>query len=229
MFFLLLSIILLIFVNIYFVIFDKSKVLKWSFSISILFFLFISLSRFYLYGFVTKYDFFINNLFLNYRNIYLIKFFTFVTNFCSPIGIITSIILFSLFLIYKNKKKFLIPFIASCGLSSLSILILKNIYKRERPLLSVYLEDSFSFPSGHSVMAVALYGFIIYFFILNARKSSTKKILFLLGFIFIFLIGLSRLYLGVHYFSDIIGGFLIGLIWLILSFVYVSEKNCKIK
>lgn len=227
--FLLFFLILLIFINIYFIILDKSKILKWSFSVSILVFLFISLTRFYLEGFITKYDVFINNLFLNHRNIYLINIFSFITNFCSSFGIILSIILFSLFLIYKNKKQYLCSFISSCVLSSLSILILKNIYKRERPLLSVYLEDSFSFPSGHSVMAVALYGFIIYFIISQIKNIIIKRIVFIIGFIFILLIGLSRLYLGVHYFSDVIGGFLVGLIWLILSFVLMFRNNCKIK
>ena len=81
----------------------------------------------------------------------------------------------------------------------------------------MYLEKSFSFPSGHATIAVAFYGFIIYFLIKNVKSWNRKINIFFTGFILIILIGFSRLYLGVHFVSDVWAGYLIGAIWLIIG------------
>lgn len=96
--------------------------------------------------------------------------------------------------------------------------VIKFIVKRPRPdkIFHLVVETNYSFPSGHSMSAMAGYGL----FIIELKNSQWqyKKIgMFICG-LMIFLIGLSRIYLGVHYFSDVIGGFLLSLSYLL--FVY---------
>jgi undecaprenyl-diphosphatase len=106
----------------------------------------------------------------------------------------------------------------------------KFIFHRARPGVAIYPENSFSFPSGHATIAVAFYGFLTYALIRSSKKWKRKINIFFVGFILIFLIGFSRLYLGVHYFSDVWGGYLAGAIWLIIAISfseYFSYKKVK--
>ncbi len=131
------------------------------------------------------------------------------------------------FYIHKHTDKIL-PLFVSVGGSALTVFVLKNIFYLARPLEAVYLESGSSFPSGHATMAMALYGFLIYAIWSHSAEASRDKNRSLHKFLTIFLgilivlVGASRLYLGVHYFSDVLGGFAIGLIWIIAS---VKLKN----
>jgi undecaprenyl-diphosphatase len=101
--------------------------------------------------------------------------------------------------------------------SGLFTLIGKNVFQRARPAVALYKEASFSFPSGHAAIAVAFYGFLAYFLIKFIKKWKSKINIFLISLFVIFIIGFSRLYLGVHYFSDVWAGYLVGTIWLIIA------------
>ena len=94
--------------------------------------------------------------------------------------------------------------------------------KRPRPprRLQLVTETNYSFPSGHSMSAMVGYGF----FIIQLRKSDLKykKIWIGLCMVMIVLIGLSRIYLGVHYFSDVLGGYLIGLSYILFVYYHTS-------
>lgn len=109
------------------------------------------------------------------------------------------------------------PFLITvCG-SALTTYGLKTIFSRARPLAEAfYLERSFSFPSGHATAAVALYGFMLYT-IWKFDKHIFRKPFAIFLAVLIFLVGLSRLYLGVHYLSDVLAGFAIGFIWLFIG------------
>lgn len=94
---------------------------------------------------------------------------------------------------------------------------LKLLIRRERPtLLPIIDETGYSFPSGHAMVSIAFYGFIIYLVYKKIKNKKLKILLIILLSLLIILIGLSRIYLGVHYPSDIFGGFLIGFSYLIL-------------
>ena len=97
---------------------------------------------------------------------------------------------------------------------------LKLIFMRERPFeLMIITEDGYSFPSGHAMASLGFYGFIIYL-IWNMKCKKKFKVLttVLLSFLII-LIGISRIYLGVHYASDVLAGYLVSVAYLI---VYVQ-------
>ncbi|AFY57759.1 membrane-associated phospholipid phosphatase [Rivularia sp. PCC 7116] len=92
---------------------------------------------------------------------------------------------------------------------------LKNIFARVRPALWERIVDaaSYSFPSGHAMVSLVVYGFICYLLIANFRYWSS--ICLFLTTLLVLAIGFSRLYLGVHYPTDIIAGYAAGLVWLI--------------
>lgn len=95
---------------------------------------------------------------------------------------------------------------------------MKHYFSRVRPDDPVLRAAmGFSFPSGHAMSAMTFYGLIIYLIWKNVENVTFKWILTFLLIIFIHLIGFSRIYLRVHYASDVIGGFSLGLIWLVLS------------
>lgn len=95
-------------------------------------------------------------------------------------------------------------------------LILKEVVQRERPAESIRLvsETGYSFPSGHSMVAMAFFGFLLWM-VLHYEKDRIVKVFCTLGFAaVILLIGLSRVYLGVHYASDVLAGFCVTVVWL---------------
>ncbi|WP_051273273.1 phosphatase PAP2 family protein [Desulfotruncus alcoholivorax] len=97
---------------------------------------------------------------------------------------------------------------------------LKNFFHRSRPGENPLVPASgFSFPSGHALMGIVVYGclaLIIYSYF--RRSSSIRRLIALVAVVFIIMIGISRIYLGVHYPTDILGGYAVGLAWLNICF-----------
>lgn len=115
-----------------------------------------------------------------------------------------------IWLIYLSlkKKKEIIPFLITLFISILCILYLKPIFARPRPdILRLIPIDGYSFPSGHSIISAAFYGYLITYLLENKKP---KYLAFFIFLIFIFGIGFSRIYLGVHYFSDVLAGYSVG-------------------
>ena len=128
-----------------------------------------------------------------------------------------------IFLFFKNR---LIGISLGINIFLVSILnlLLKNIFLIPRPdTLRLILESGYSYPSGHTMSSFAFYGYLIYLIYKMMRPSIWKKILIILLILLILLIGFSRVYLGVHHFSDILGGYLISFAYLIL-FIKLSNK-----
>ena len=93
----------------------------------------------------------------------------------------------------------------------------KMAFHRPRPPVAEYIESTWSFPSGHATIATALYGFIIFLIWRFARNWKTGILTSSFLTLIILSIGFSRLYLGVHYLSDVWSGYLVGLLWLIIG------------
>ena len=137
-----------------------------------------------------------------------------VTNFGGEYCLIGLSIL--LLIVIKNKKIGIsIPL--NLGLSALLNITLKQILQRPRPIeYRVIDESGYSLPSGHSMVSMAFYGYLIYFIYKHIENKYIKWSLIILLSILIMSIGISRIYLGVHYTSDVIAGFLIALSYLII-------------
>ncbi len=144
----------------------------------------------------------------------------FITNFGGAIFLIVVTIV--LFILIKNKKIRLSIF---SNLVIITILnqLLKRILQRPRPTEYRIIEETgYSFPSGHSMISMAFYGYLIYLIYKYAKNKYVKWISIVLLSILICAIGISRIYLGVHYTSDVLGGFLISISYLI---IYISAVN----
>lgn len=149
----------------------------------------------------------------------------FFTNFGSTTYIVIICILLLLFFKYKKS---LINLYGVLITSTVINNVIKIIYRRPRPSwMGSFVdkfESTFSFPSGHSMAAMTLYGFLIYM-IYKSNMSKTFKILLIsLLSILILSIGVSRIYIGVHYFSDVITGFLCSII-IIYLYLKITKKH----
>jgi len=132
----------------------------------------------------------------------------------------------ALLLLYLKKYVYILALVVSLGGTALTIYFSKPHYQRARPdLFKYYDASSFSFPSGHSIIAVAFFGLLFYFLIRNIKRHIGYSLTGAL--IFINFIGFTRIYLGVHYFTDVIAGFALGAMWLMLAISIVEWENTK--
>ena len=162
------------------------------------------------------YEFIANN-FIRVSLTPIVKIFT---NFGSALFLLPVTIL--LCLILKNRK---IRFSILFNLIFITIInqVLKFIVQRPRPTDFKLIDESgYSFPSGHAMISVAFYGYLIYLIYKYIKNKIIKFLLISLLVILIIIIGVSRIYLGVHYTSDVLAGFLISLSYLIM---YISISN----
>lgn len=144
----------------------------------------------------------------------------FITNFGGATCLISIAII--LFVIIKDKK-IGISIILNLGIVTILNVLLKRILQRPRPEdFRIINESGYSFPSGHSMISMAFYGFIIYLIYKNVKNKYLKWTLITILGALIISIGISRIYLGVHYTSDVLAGFLIAISYLI---VYISIIN----
>ena len=122
----------------------------------------------------------------------------------------------------KNKLFLLTGIVGTAGLN----VILKHIIQRERPNINRLIpEKGYSFPSGHSMMSMAFYGMLIFLIFKYVKNTALKWTLIVILTILLSTIGITRIYLGVHYPSDVIGGFLVSLTYLfILTEIYNKVK-----
>lgn len=131
--------------------------------------------------------------------------------------IILSVVLTLLFYFKWAKKKIAMLIPANLVTVALINQILKLIIQRERPVGYRIIEMSgYSFPSGHAMVSMAFYGLLIYIIYHLVKNKKIRTSLIVLNIIIIILIGISRIYLGVHYLSDIITGYSISIIYLLL-------------
>ena len=122
----------------------------------------------------------------------------------------------------KNKLFLLTGIVGTAGLN----VVLKHIVQRERPNINRLIpEKGYSFPSGHSMMSMAFYGMLIFLIFKYVKNTALKWTLIVILTILLSTIGITRVYLGVHYPSDVIGGFVVSLTYLfILTEIYNKVK-----
>lgn len=105
---------------------------------------------------------------------------------------------------------------------------MKSLFSRPRPTLwpSLLHETSFGFPSGHAIGSIVLYGLLSYFY--AVYRPHHAKGIYLFSVILISLIGFSRLYLGVHYPTDIIAGYITGWLWLMVCIKLLKSQKIRV-
>ncbi len=172
---------------------------------------------------IFEFDSVVYKFLVNNRNEVLNNFFKIITQFGSAIVLIIITILCVIF-IRDKKYKILVP--ANLVTIAIINIVLKNFFLRPRPNeLRLIEETGYSFPSGHAMASTAFYGLLIYI----AHEKIENKILrnticIMLGLL-ILLISVSRIYVGVHYTSDVIAGTCFSIAYLILITRLIKSQN----
>ena len=155
------------------------------------------------------------------KNDYFTGFYKFITMFASEIIVFFIALLF--LLIFKNKRYGIFVIFNAFNILILNIL-LKLIFMRDRPYdLMIITETGYSFPSGHAMCALGFYGFIIYLTWHFNLEKKVKIIFTILLSILIVLLGVSRVYLGVHYASDVLAGYMVSAAYLIIYINFINK------
>ena len=137
-----------------------------------------------------------------------------------------NIVLVLYFLFVRKERWYSIKVPAISLTSLLLMLVLKQFFHRERPLVPLLeAAKGMSFPSGHSLMSATFYGLLIYLVWRNVENAAAKWMLSVLLVLLIFFIGLSRIYLRVHYPTDVIAGLSLGFVWLVLSISILNKME----
>jgi membrane-associated phospholipid phosphatase len=150
------------------------------------------------------------------RNNAMVQFFTFLGSheFLIP----ANLVLIVWFLFIRKHKWYSIK-IPAIALSSLLLMfVLKRFFNRPRPDVPLLYEaKGLSFPSGHALMSVTFYGLLIYIIFKLVKNKGWKWTLISLLILLILVIGFTRVYLRVHYTTDVIAGYCIGFLWLVIA------------
>jgi membrane-associated phospholipid phosphatase len=136
----------------------------------------------------------------------------------SEFPLVATIIL-ALYWLWRRRGYHLLLLVLAVGGSQLVNALLKLLFQRARPSFSDPLTSAvgFSFPSGHAMGAMVFYGLFAYWLVRDAKTAVRRVVILLFFLIAVGLIGLSRIYLGAHYPSDVFAGYSAGLAWLALT------------
>ncbi|SES17578.1 phosphatase PAP2 family protein [Psychrobacillus sp. OK032] len=160
----------------------------------------------------------------------IMKFFTYVGSFHIVFGI-SVIVVFILYFVLKHRSELLLLGTVVIGTPIINQ-VLKQFFHRVRPDLHRLIEiGGYSFPSGHAMNALAVYGILTFLLWRHIPSRLWRTILIIISTIIVLMIGTSRIYLGVHYPSDIIGGYFASGFWLTISIYffrrYKEKRNAR--
>lgn len=158
------------------------------------------------------------------RNNFLTPIMIFITNIASPLFLHLYTIAMFLLLACLNKLHESVNFVVSMFVGSVSFFIMKSFFEISRPLDRITNSTGWSFPSGHTTLATIAFLLTIYFLIDFVKKDFSKKIFVEFFALLIALIAVSRMYLGAHFFSDVLGGFFLGLAIVFISVIFARTR-----
>ncbi len=127
----------------------------------------------------------------------------------------------------KRFRNLMILWLLMLGVGAFVQLGKREFSRPRPPAIAYYNVSGFSFPSGHSATATTLYGLLGYWWTRRLRQTRSRVWVGAATIILILLVGFSRIYLGVHYLSDVLGGYLLGICWLIIGIVLTEWQRTK--
>ena len=162
----------------------------------------------------------IYNFVISIRNDFFDNYFMFITRLGNTKVVLGIIIAFCI--IFHNKNSI---YLSLCSLGSVCLnTLIKVIIKRQRPnILRLIEQGGYSFPSGHAMISISLYGFLLYLVLSEINNKILKYCVSIILIFIIISIGASRIYLGVHFASDVIAGYLLASIYVII-FIMIIDK-----
>jgi len=164
----------------------------------------------------------VTNVVFAFRQIWLTKIMLLTTFLGSEAIIFGSVVIVIFLTLRKHRREtFIFSILLSMGLTTTTLL--KILLKVPRPHISaLVIENSYSYPSGHSLNSLLFYGAISYFIYHFTKKKKISFLISTLAITLIFLIGISRIYLGVHHPSDVLAGYIAGF-WLFTTTIFVDK------
>jgi len=170
-------------------------------------------------------NFFYNIVAFNINDV-MINIYKVITFLGSTTFIIAMCVFFLILFIILKKKNYGFIVAGVVIISTLVNNLIKIIIARERPLVTSFVtEHSYSFPSGHTMAATTLYGILLYFVLKSNMNKKLKVILSIVLGLFPVLVALSRVYLGAHFMSDVIGAIIASTILLLLETYFIDKKK----
>lgn len=171
-------------------------------------------------------DYFISIYVQQMQNPLMNYFFIFLGYYSEIIIIALAVFLIVALYLQKRKMQAFILFL-SLGLGWVGKEIIKLIVQRDRPIIQLFSETGFSFPSGHSVFAITLFSFIIYFYKDEIKNQNAKYLFITINVFLVFLVGFSRIYLNVHWFTDVIAGYAFGFFLFNIGVLILKTQSKK--
>jgi membrane protein DedA with SNARE-associated domain/membrane-associated phospholipid phosphatase len=166
----------------------------------------------------------------------LTTFFLIVTALGSIEAMVLLGVVVATFLAWGRRWLFLGSWLAAVAGSAFLNHVLKGLFERPRPHFEhpLLVESSFSFPSGHAMESFVVYGMLAYLAVLALRSWESRVAVVFEAALLVVLIGFSRMYLGVHYFSDVLAGYAAGGVWLSVlvtgtETIRRSKKEAKLR
>ncbi|WP_208559576.1 phosphatase PAP2 family protein [Marinilactibacillus kalidii] len=199
----------------------KPKTMFYLGMIMIIPFLLLAIAGYFEWGILGMFDDYVGNEIIDEREPILTSIFRGITLFGNVLPLTLLAIATSLFILFKLKNKWLsLWYLLTVALGA-GVLnqVLKYMIRRDRPssVEHLIMQDGYSFPSGHAMGSIILYGAMI-FLVLRLSEHLWFRLIASIGLMcLILLIGVSRIYLGVHFPSDIVGGYSVGMMWLTFS------------
>ena len=152
----------------------------------------------------------------------IVKFFILITSFASTATTCLIVFLTCVLCWVTRQRYILIGLLVAVLGSTIFTFLSKLLFQRDRPVDILLFEHTDSFPSGHATITVALYGFLAYLAIRFSRTFSQQVRIVVMTVFFSILVVLSRIVLNEHYLSDVLGGYLVGALWLTVA-ISVTE------
>ncbi len=168
-------------------------------------------------------------LLFNDRTSALSQFFYGVTWFGSLYATVGAMAVGTVVLLWQHKRRnVFILWLLILGVSGL-VQVGKRTFRRDRPAqVAYYHEKGFSFPSGHSATAMTMYGLLGYWFARSSYKKRDRILIGVAAVCLILAVGFSRIYLGVHFLSDVLGGYLLGICWLTVGIAITEWQHTNL-
>lgn len=194
--------------------------------ISILSILFIVLSILVYFNLTISFDNTIYHLITINMNNILTSIYKVITFFGSTLFIISLCIFFLILFIILKKKNYGFIISGVLIISTIFNNLVKIIICRERPdVLKLVIEGTYSYPSGHTMASVSMYGILMYLILKSNINKKLKIVLTTILGILPILVGMSRIYLGAHFVTDVIGGFLLAITLLLIEINIIDKKK----
>lgn len=176
-------------------------------------------------GGVTTMDEYVKGMVTGLQTESSLTFFRYVTKLGSGSGIVI-VLAVSLFLFWK-KRYYVAMVIYPLAILSTHLINkgIKGIVKRDRPTINEALDAlGYSFPSGHAMLSIVTYGFLAYIIAANVKSAAVKYFVMITAIVLIVLIGLSRIILSVHYPTDVLAGYCMSGVLLVI-FIYLHRLS----